>query len=56
MHHRTTYMQRNFQQNRAIVDQSKPCTQSYLQNNRKLQICNLQFEFRNQTSFRLASS
>ena len=30
MHHRKTYMYNNFQQNR-VVDQSKPCTQIYLQ-------------------------
>ena len=48
-----TSMYTNFQKNRVSRDQSKPCTQSNLQ---KIVICNLQFEFRNQTFFRHASS
>ena len=32
MHHRIAYMYINFQRNRVSVDQSKLCTQSYLQN------------------------
>ena len=46
----------NFYQNRVSIDQSKPCTQSYLQ---KIVSCinmQLTFEFRNQTSFGHASS
>ena len=35
MHHHKTYMYINFQQN-LVVDQSKQCTQIYLQKNRKL--------------------
>ena len=44
MHHRIAY---NFQRNRVSVDQSKPCTQSYLQKNRKLHkfaTCNSNFQ------------
>ena len=40
MHHRKTYMYINFQQNR-LVDQSKLCTQIYLQ---KFATCNYNFE------------
>ena len=32
MHHRKVYMYINFQQNRVMVDQAKPCTIIYLQN------------------------
>ena len=39
----------NFYQNRVSIDQSKPCTQSYLQKIVSCIICNLQFEFRTPT-------
>ena len=43
MYHRKTYMHIDFQQNR-VVDQSKPCTQIYLQ---KIANCiNLQLAIR----------
>ena len=32
MHHRKTYIYLDFQQTRVDIDQSKPCTQIYLQN------------------------
>ena len=35
-HHRITYMYIYFQQNRVNIEQSHPCTPTYLQKNRKL--------------------
>ena len=39
----------DFQQNRLCIDQSKPCTQIYLQ--KIANLCNLQLEFRKTKPF-----
>ena len=50
-HHRITYMYIYFQQNRVHIEQSNPCTPTYLQKIVSCIICNFQHQFRNNRLF-----